>query len=409
MKNIWKNEGEMGAWTPQNKAQAEAAPGCANKSCNKIDDDVDGLVDDYIGWNWGVQDVPNKPLIGNNIPRDRVGHGTHVSGIIGAAHNKIGVTGINNKVQLMAVRFLDQNGSGTLEGAVNAIEYAIEHKADVINASWGGPGNSKIIGKAVEKATKAGILFVVAAGNSNEDNDNLSRYPTNYNYPGVLSVIATDALDNRAFFSSFGKNSTHVAAPGFNIYSTYKGSGYIHMSGTSMATPHVTGLAAMLMGYHKELRGDPEAVKKIIMQSSDVNAVLMGKCSSGGRINILNAIRKIVTNSHKQPEAQAQWTEMIPAYKESTHPYSNKAEELFVIRQPGAKWMKLKFGRYSLENESDQIEIYNSAGELFDVITGYGLETTSKAIPGDEVKLILRTDSTVTSWGYELLGYQYVN
>src|SRR5262249_42589071 len=156
----------------------------------------------------------------------------------------------------------------SLEAAINAIGYAVRFKADVINASWGGSGDSQALDDAFQYAMDHGVLMVVAAGNSAENNDYLVRTPANI--PGVLSVGATDFNDNMAYFSSYGKVKTHVAAPGFEILSTVRTllpipnplpwqipiyhNSYAYLSGTSMATPYVAGLAAMLIGLNPEFK-----------------------------------------------------------------------------------------------------------------------------------------------------------
>lgn len=183
-------------------------------------------------------------------PQDDYGHGTHVAGTIGATgNNGKGVTGVCWQVRIMPVKFLDSSGSGSTSDAIAAIDWATQHGARIINASWGGAGYSQLLGEAIGRARAAGVLFVAAAGNESHNNDGLPTYPANYNQTldNVLSVAATDDHDVVASFSNYGRSTVDIAAPGDNVLSTYKGGAYQLMSGTSMATPHVAGAAALVL------------------------------------------------------------------------------------------------------------------------------------------------------------------
>jgi subtilisin family serine protease len=408
--NIWTNPGELGAWMARTPAEAaNAVKDCHDKSCNGIDDDGNGYVDDFQGWNWAVKQQEGKPVVGNNNPQDDNMHGSHCAGVIGARHNDRGIAGINNRVQLMALRFLDKKGSGTLEGGVEAIAYATRMGAQVISASWGSTEGSRALEEIIAEATNRGVLFVAAAGNSANDNDAMGSYPANYGAAGVLSVVASDLWDGRAYFSSYGRNATHVAAPGLEILSTVKGNGYEFLSGTSMATPHVSGLAAMLIGVHPELAGKPLELRKRIMDTSDVTPQLLSRSQSGGRINALNALLGTVPVAHERPSPDAVWGHQLDQDPiESAHPYANNQRAELQISHEGAKWIQLIFGRHSIENWGDRIEIYDGEGNLFDVITGFGTRIATRPIKGSVAKVVLVTDATVTAWGYEILGYNYV-
>ncbi|MFN8389310.1 MAG: S8 family serine peptidase [Bdellovibrionota bacterium] len=221
--NIWHNPGEI--------------PG------NGIDDDGNGVVDDVYGYN---------AINPSAAPLDDNGHGTHCSGTIGGAgNNSRGVAGVNWNVKIMGLKFLDSTGSGSTNDAVSAIEYAIRMKQrgvnlKVLSNSWGGGGQSQALEDAIAAANNAGILFVAAAGNSASDNDVVPSYPASYSQPNVLSVAAIDQNGNLASFSNYGATSVDLAAPGVNILSTTPNNTYSAYSGTSMATPHVSGVAALL-------------------------------------------------------------------------------------------------------------------------------------------------------------------
>ncbi|MGN6544946.1 MAG: S8 family peptidase, partial [Aureliella sp.] len=204
---------------------------------NGIDDDGNGYVDDIRGWNF---------VAGNNNPMDDNGHGTHVSGTIGAVgNNGIGVAGVAWNVKLMALKFLDSSGSGLLSNAVSAIDYARTNGAKIINASWGGGSFSSVLDSAIQRFYNAGGIFVAAAGNDASNNATVASYPANYN--NVISVAASTSSDTLASFSNYGTN-VEIAAPGQSILSTVPNNSYAVYSGTSMATPHVSGALALLWG-----------------------------------------------------------------------------------------------------------------------------------------------------------------
>ena len=174
MEKSWR---KTAPWEPANEKERANAPfNCKDKSCNKIDDDGNGYIDDFSGWNWAVRRTSNNQKFGDNDATDRNGHGTHCAGIVGAGHNGFGIAGVNNLVKLIPLKFLDSKGRGSLEGAVESVAYAISMGADVINASWGGAGDSRALGEIIKQASDKGILFVAAAGNSSENNDSLSRF-----------------------------------------------------------------------------------------------------------------------------------------------------------------------------------------------------------------------------------------
>lgn len=230
-------------------------------------------------------------------PMDDDGHGTHVSGIIGAAgNNNVGVSGVNWSTSIMALKFLDSTGSGYDSDAIECINYAVKQKqggqdVGVINASWGGnPGDADdpALESAIQAAGDNGILFVAAAGNESNNNDINPEYPSCSTQPNVVSVAASNSSDSLAWFSNFGSSTVDVAAPGTNILSTYPlpaPGGYASMSGTSMATPFVSGLAALMLAEKPGL--SPAQVKGLLMDSVD-NLGLQVK--SGGRINAAKAL-----------------------------------------------------------------------------------------------------------------------
>ena len=259
--NVWTNAGEMGI-----DAQGR------DMATNNLDDDHDGYIDDVRGWcfAYGWAD----PVLYKTVcadPLDDHGHGTHVSGIIGACgNNGFGITGVNWNVKIMPLKFLEWNGSGLTSDAVKAIRYAQAHGADIINNSWGGGGYSQALQDAVNDATGAGCLVVGAAGNENSEG---LFYPADLE--NVLTVAATDHNDTRASYSNFGP-FVDVAAPGSRIYSTLPtfetfslgdNHGYGTLSGTSMACPSVSGVAALLKSRYPD--ASPADLQYMIEQTAD--------------------------------------------------------------------------------------------------------------------------------------------
>jgi subtilisin family serine protease len=247
---------------------------------NGEDDDQNGFVDDVRGWDFRDDD---------NDPWDELGHGTHVAGIIGAVGgNFIGVTGVSWEVTLLPLRFIGIDGSGSVGDAVEAVEYATQAGADIINASWGSTGFSPTLREAFVQASEAGVLTVAAAGNDSSDNDLVPHYPSSFDVPGLLAVSATDHSDLLAVFSNFGTQSVDLAAPGQSVLSTLPSGGYGRLSGTSMAAPHAAGVAALLRALAPRI--DAVALRDKLIESVDPLPGLAGRSVSGGRLNALRCL-----------------------------------------------------------------------------------------------------------------------
>lgn len=228
-------------------------------------------------------------------PMDENGHGTHCAGIIGAeGENNLGIAGVNWKVQIMPLKFMNAGGFGTTKDAIEAINYVIDRKkagvnVRIISASWGSTQKSRALEDVIRKAYENDILFVAAAGNATANNDRVPHYPSSYNVPNVVSVAALDRQDQLASFSNYGVKSVAVAAPGVDILSTWLGNGYEEKSGTSMATPVVAGVAALVLAEHPRMSVDE--LKKKLLASSDPIVALKGKTVTGGRINAAKALQ----------------------------------------------------------------------------------------------------------------------
>lgn len=229
-----------------------------------IDTGVDGTHQELNGK---VQPGYNAIDDSDNAMDDH-GHGTHCSGVI--AGNAIGMA---PKAQIIPIKFLDKEGSGSLEGALKAIDWATKHDVQVMSNSWGGGSFSQALYDAIKAAGDKGIWFTAAAGNEYNDNDRSKSYPASYDLPNIIAVAAVDVKDGKAGFSNWGKKSVLLGAPGVDIYSSVLGGKYAVWSGTSMATPHVSGAVALLLEakcsdmvacLKKEVRELPALKNKVI-------------------------------------------------------------------------------------------------------------------------------------------------
>lgn len=234
-------------------------------------------------------------------PMDDHFHGTHVSGTIGAlGNNGIGVVGVNWVASQIGLKFINANGQGTTADAIDAIEFAIQVKATfsssanirVLSNSWGGGGFSQALYDEINKANANGMLFVAAAGNtfpSGSNNDVQPIYPANYSVANVVAVTATDNRDRLASFGNYGAATVHLGAPGVLVLSTVPGGGYQYASGTSMATPHVSGAAALVLS---RCQLNTAQLKQTLLSTVDVIQALVLKTVTGGRLNVARALNQ---------------------------------------------------------------------------------------------------------------------
>ncbi len=257
--NIWKNPGE---------------------TVNGLDDDGNGYVDDLYGWDFAY---------GDNNPSDVDGHGTHTAGTVGArGNNGVGVAGVNWQVKLVALKFLDDTGSGYTSNAILAMQYANRMGIQVTNNSWGGGGFSQGLYDAINASKANNHLFIAAAGNSNVNNDTTPHYPSSYNLDNVISVASITSTDARSSFSNYGKTSVDLGAPGSSILSTTPGNTYSTYSGTSMATPHVAGAAAMIVGLRPTWTY--AQVRDAILKTARPVTALSGLTVTGGTLDLAAAV-----------------------------------------------------------------------------------------------------------------------
>ena len=275
--NMWRNPGEIAG--------------------NGIDDDANGYIDDVFGIDTANHD---------SNPMDDHGHGTHTAGTIGAiGNNATGVVGVNWNVKILPCKFLKANGSGSDAGAIECFNYIVALKKKgvnirVSNNSWGGARDTSLpfpdtLKNAIDAASNVGILNIFAAGNAGSNNDVSPFDPASFDSPGIVSVAASDSADQPASFSNTGATSVDIAAPGVSIVSTSI-AGYAVMSGTSMATPHVAGGAALLAAKNPAL--NTTAIKDLLLDHVDQLPQWSGRVVSQGRLNVF---RSVVAGAGEQP------------------------------------------------------------------------------------------------------------
>ncbi|GAB4170941.1 MAG: hypothetical protein Fur0032_10000 [Terrimicrobiaceae bacterium] len=260
--NLWTNPGEI--------------PG------NGIDDDSNGYVDDVYGIN---------SITGTGDPRDDHGHGSHCSGTIGArGDNNKGIAGVAWNVKIMGLKFLSASGSGASSDAIECVEYARKMGANILSNSWGGGAFSTALRDTITATRNAGRIFVAAAANNSSDNDTAPVYPASYDVDNIVAVAATTRTDALASYSNFGQGTVHIAAPGSDILSASHAdnAAYVTMSGTSMATPQISGIFALLRAQYPS---DTYAASiNRLLNSTDVKSSLVGKVSTRGRANLQTAL-----------------------------------------------------------------------------------------------------------------------
>jgi subtilisin family serine protease/subtilisin-like proprotein convertase family protein len=272
-------------------------------------------VDDLVGWNF----VNNT-----NNPFDDNSHGTHVSGTIAAmGNNGVGVTGVDWQAQIMACKFLNSSGVGAVGNFIVALDYAVAHGARISNNSWAGAGNSQILFDAINNARAHGHIVVAAAGNGAANNDVTPNYPSSYTLDNVVSVAATDPTDHLAGFSNYGARSVALAAPGVGILSTTPNATYSSFSGTSMATPQVTGVLALVWDEHPTWTY--QQVVGQVLNTVDVLPALQGKVRTNGRLDAARAVGWTVTTTATPRLVASAASGSVPFTLSSVRVYFNVA------------------------------------------------------------------------------------
>jgi len=291
---------------------------------NLVDDDNNGFVDDYYGYDFVNLD---------GEPMDDDSHGSHCAGTIGArGNNSLGVAGMNWQVGLLGVKVLDGSGQGYLSDVASGIQYAADRGASVISLSLGAPSTSQVLEDAISYAAAQGVLLVAAAGNEGSNNDSTPSYPASSTSSHILSVAATDQSDSLASFSNFGALSVDVGAPGVSILSTVPGNSYQFMSGTSMAAPLVAGLAALIKSVDNTLTA--LEIKQIIMATGEPLAALDGMTVTGKRVDAAAAIATAgnIAQPTPSPTPQASPT-AVPKTNTLTLSFRRAGRRIFLFGQ----------------------------------------------------------------------------
>jgi len=361
-----------------------------------IDDDGNGFVDDIYGYDFYNND---------GDPMDGHGHGTHCSGVIGAAHdNETGIAGVMPEVTIVGIKFMSDSGSGSTDQAIAAIEYAIKADVDIMSNSWGGGKFSQALKDTIKKAADAGIIFVAAAGNKSNNTDEEPHYPSSYVLPNIVSVGALTAQNRVASFSNYGPNTVDVAAPGKNINSTVPGNKLKVYSGTSMAAPHVAGALGLLISQTGRLPHNE--MKERLIATTEPNPTLRGKVKDySGSLNAYNLISN--TRPYKNVPKDSDWETVAVEPFESVHPYEKDAKVEKSYHVPGAKFLRVVVKKMDLEKSYDYLKI-SAKGVAYDRISGKGENKISVYVDGDTINIKFKSDSSVNYWGFVIDEIQAV-
>ncbi len=356
-----------------------------------VDDDNNGCVDDIHGCDFSGKD---------GDPMDVFGHGTHVSGTIGAISDGNGIVGVAWNVTILPIRFLGDDGGGSLADAIKSIDYAVMMKANLMNNSWGGGGFSQALMDSIVRAKDAGILFLAAAGNSGNDNDASPEYPASYPVDNIISVAALDPTGAIADFSNIGKNSVHLAAPGVNVTS-YTMRGLESWSGTSMACPHVAGVAALLLS--QDQTQSYATIKNRLLASARPLAGTRGRVSSG-MVNAYYALTN--TTASQDPDDPYYWQKNSESIS-TVHPYVQNTKQDWTITIPGASKIAVYFSKFETEAGYDKVTFKNAAGVVVGTMSGKLGETYGPVVEGNTLTMSFSSDDTVNSYGFDLSGVAF--
>lgn len=341
--------------------------------------------------------VPGNGFVGNTTGNDDNGHGTHCAGVAAAiTNNSRGVAGVGFNCSLMPVKVLNSGGSGTFSAAASGVNWAANNGADVISMSFGGSSDGGVMGSAINNAWDVQNCVLVAAAGNNGSTSQF--YPAAY--AKVIAVGASTSSDGRASFSNYGSSWVDVAAPGTSIYSTYLGSSYASLDGTSMACPHVSGLAGLL---YSTIGGGATNVN--VRSFIENNCDNIGTWIAYGRINAFRSVQAASGNTGYS--IYPEWIEMTKgsSFTGDFNSVRNSDDQYFLINQrppfsvsdPSAQWVATTTTRGGTVNRIDvkmersstgtpttsvrvRVELYNVPNNRWDVIDERDSSTTDTVV-----------------------------
>ena len=365
----------------------------------QVDDDLNGYVDDIYGVNM---------LRPQQVPIDDSGHGSHVIGIIAAqGNNGLGIAGVAQNVEIIPIKYLDSKNYGLLKHAAEGIHYAIDQGARIINASWGtgslwgGESSSpKELDEALARAERKGVLIVAGAGNDRLNNDTNPFYPASSPFNNIISVAAINRhgelwrdQDSR-FGSNYGPNSVHIAAPGDEILSYNSQGDLVYDRGTSMAAPHVAGVAALILSREPELKATD--IKERLMNTARPLASLRDRVVSGGMVSAYHAVHNILPEP--DPNDPFNWRS-VPWEARTLSPYPRNYRERFEFHVPGAQRLAVHFASFSMAR-SAPVNVLDGQGRQVAVMTGSYSNKFSPVVEGDTLILDMDFEFAVSLRGF---------
>lgn len=359
-----------------------------------VDDDNNGYVDDIHGYDFVNSD---------GDPMDDHGHGTHVASIIGSrGNNQLGMAGVNWEVSLMPIKFASKEGKGTLDLGIRSILYATKMGARIVNNSWGGKGYSEILTRVVEEANQKNILFIAAAGNSGWDNSDSPIYPASLKNENVISVAAFDQQGQLWTGSCYGSTTVHIGAPGVEVWGLWFDK-YRPMTGTSMAAPHISGVAALILAQEPQLT--VAELKDRILRTARPVANLRNKTITGATADAFLAL----TNQAPVQDMEDPyfWPNKKPISISTSHPYPDKVRQEWEIKIDGAQEISVYFENFELEHRQDRVDLFDKKGHRIYVLTGKTGKGWSPIIRGDYIKVVLVSDDFRNFYGFDLTQAAY--
>ena len=353
---------------------------------NNIDDDLNGKVDDYYGFDF---------YDNHGSAMDDNGHGTHCAGLI-ASNGKF--KGVAPNIKILPIKFLNNYGQGDIAKAIDAISYAIERGAKILSNSYGNPNSNQAFLETLKYAEEKNTIFLAAAGNAKNDNDARGEYPANYHLGNVLSVASLSSNNQKSNFSNYGQLSVDLFAPGENILSLDVNNGYKVRSGTSMATPIAAGIAALIWSYFPD-KTNSEVIE-ILLKSTNKQKKLYKYAQNSGRSNAFNALEKIFPPEN-YPFPITLISE-IDAVLNSDSPYENNSTKKYEMKFPEALKISVHFSLVDIENGYDYLQIENSKGNILKKITGKFGPSYTEFFDTNELIFRIVSDDTKTAIGFNI-------